>query len=99
MERMENLTLKKKIVELKELLNKRLEENKIIHTKIHASNQEKKKMFELKKKINQFLKSNNNDKKKVNNEMEVFFLKKEILSLNKQLYEKVGKIQKLKNES
>jgi len=83
MERMENLTLKKKIVELKELLNKRLEENKIIHTKIHASNQEKKKMFELKKKINQFLKSNNNDKKKVNNEMEVFFLKKEILSLNK----------------
>ena len=49
-------------------------------------------MGELKKKIKSFLKQNNNDKKKVNNEMEVFFLKKEILSLNKQLYEKTTKI-------
>ena len=84
---------------MKEQLNKRKNENKIIRTKIHSALQEKKKMGELKKKIREFLKSNQEDKKKVNSEMEIFFLKKEILSLNKNLYEKTMKIKKLKNES
>lgn len=56
-------------------------------------------MFELKKKIKDFLKSNNEDKKKANNEMEIFFLKKEVLNLNQKLQEKSNKIQKLKTES
>lgn len=39
-------------------------------------------MADLKNKIKDFLKSNNEDKKKVNSEMEIFFLKKEVLNLN-----------------
>ena len=62
-------------MELKEEYNLKIEENKIIHTKIHSSHQEHKKMSDLKKKIKDFLKSNNEDKKKVNSEMEIFFLK------------------------
>lgn len=45
-------------------------------------------MRELKKKIQDFLKSNSDDKKKVNREMEIFFLKKEVLNLNKILQNK-----------
>ena len=56
-------------------------------------------MLELKNKIKDFLKSNNEDKKKVNSEMEIFFLKKEVLQLNQRLQEKIHKINKLKSES
>lgn len=59
-----------------------MRENKILLTKIHSSKQEQKRMADLKNKIKDFLKSNNEDKKKVNSEMEIFFLKKEVLNLN-----------------
>lgn len=59
-----------------------MRENKILLTKIHSSKQEQKKMLDLKNKIKDFLISNNEDKKKVNSEMEIFFLKKEVLNLN-----------------
>lgn len=91
--------LKEKIVELKEEYNRKVRENKILLTKIHSSKQEQKKMLELRNKIKDFLISNNEDKKKVNSEMEIFFLKKEVLNLNQKLQVKSNKIQKMKNES
>ena len=81
-EKEENEQLKEKIVELKEEYNNKVRDNKILLTKIHSSKQEQKKMLDLKNKIKDFLISNNEDKKKVNSEMEIFFLKKEVLNLN-----------------
>lgn len=98
-EKEENEMLKEKIAEMKEEYNEKVRENKILLTKIHSSKQEQKKMFDLKNKIKDFLISNNDDKKKVNSEMEIFFLKKEVLNLNQKLQAKSSKIQKLKNES
>ena len=98
-EKEENEQLKEKIVELKEEYNNKVRDNKILLTKIHSSKQEQKKMLDLKNKIKDFLISNNEDKKKVNSEMEIFFLKKEVLNLNQKLQVKSNKIQQMKNES
>lgn len=84
--------LKQNIDQLKEEYNSKVKENKILLTKIHSSEQEQKKMLDLKNKIRDFLKSNVEDKKKVNSEMEIFFLKKEVLNLNQKLQEKSNKI-------
>ena len=98
-EKKRNYLLKIQIEKIKEELNQKKTENLKLNTKIQSSEQEMKKMNELKKKIKDFLKSNKDDKKKVKNEMEIFFLKKDILNLNKKIQVILNKTGKIKNDS